>query len=103
MAPDVLTREEKDLIEGVLQKVLASIDLGFDLAGLNVLDNVNASKRTIQELGTKIAVNNTELSTAILEIAHSVYFGHHVECIQFFILTAVRRIALRPPDAVLIF
>jgi len=55
------------------------LNMGVEFAELDVLDDVNASKRKLQELGTKLAVNNTELSVTILEIARSIYFGHSVQ------------------------
>jgi hypothetical protein len=74
-----LTAEELELISKVQEQVFKSINLGVNIAELNILDDVNASRRQIQELGSKIAVNNTELSVTILEIAQAVYFGHSLK------------------------
>jgi hypothetical protein len=72
---------EDDLktIKTIEAKIFSSMSLGIDFAELNILDDVNASKRKLQELGAKIAVNNTELSITLLEIARSIYFGHSVQ------------------------
>jgi len=78
-ASQALSAEELVLMEKVQERIFSSINLGVDIAELNILDDVNASKRKIQELGSKIAVNNTELSVTILEIAHSIYFGHSLQ------------------------
>jgi len=66
--------------------ILSSMKLGFDLSELDILDDVNASKRKIEELGEKIAVNNPELAATILHIAHSNYFDHsaHGDVPSFF-------------------
>ena len=74
-----LTAEELELISKVQEQVFKSINLGVNIAELNILDDVNASRRQIQDLGSKIAVNNTELSVTILEIAQAVYFGRSLK------------------------
>lgn len=71
--------EDLKTIEIVESKIFSGMNLGVDFAELNILDDVNASKRKLQELGTKLAVNDTELSVTILEIARSIYFGHSVQ------------------------
>jgi hypothetical protein len=73
--PDDVLKKLK-IIEG---KIFSSMNIGVEFSELDILDDVNASKRKLQELGTKIAINNTELSVTILEIARSIYFGHSVQ------------------------
>jgi hypothetical protein len=72
---------EADLavMHGIEDMILSSMKLGFDLSELDILDDVNASKTKIQELGEKIAVNNPELAATILHIAHSNYFDHSAQ------------------------
>jgi hypothetical protein len=70
-----IPEEDLKVIRTVEEKIFSSIRLGFDFSELNVLDDVNIGKRRLQELGSAIAVNNPEVSTLILEIARSVYFG----------------------------
>jgi hypothetical protein len=71
--------EDVKTIEIIESKIFSSMNLGVDFAELNILDDVNTSKRKLQELGTKLAVSNTELSVTILEIARAIYFGHSVQ------------------------
>jgi hypothetical protein len=81
-----ISEDDAKVIRAIEDRVFSGIKLGIDLSELNVLDDVNASKRTIQELGTRIAVNNTELAATILEIAHSIYFDRspHGDVPDFF-------------------
>lgn len=76
---DTIPDEDLKKIKIIESKIFSSMNLGVDFAELDILDDVNASKRELQELGTKLAVNNTELSVTILEIARSIYFGHSVQ------------------------
>jgi len=71
--------EDLKVLKTIEDKIFSSINLGVDLSEFDILDDVNTSKSAIQELGVKIAVNNTELSVTILEIAHSIYFGHSLQ------------------------
>jgi HDOD domain len=71
--------EDLKTLETIESKIFSGMHVGVDFAELNILDDVNASKHKLQELGTKLAVNNTELSVTILEIARSIYFGHSVQ------------------------
>ena len=76
---DNISNEDLRTVKIIESKIFSSMNLGVEFAELDILDDVNASKRRLQELGTKLAVNNTELSTTILEIARSIYFGHSVQ------------------------
>jgi hypothetical protein len=76
---DTIPDEDLKKIKIIEIKIFSSMNLGVDFAELDILDDVNASKRKLQELGTKLAVNNTELSVTILEIARSIYFGYSVQ------------------------
>jgi hypothetical protein len=77
--PELIPDDDLKIINKVQDKVFSSIKPGIAWSDLNILDDVNASKGEIQELGEKIAVNNPELSATILEIAGSVYFGHSLQ------------------------
>ncbi len=76
---DAIADEDLRTIKIIEGKIFSSMNVGVDFAELDILDDVNASKRKLQELGTKIAINNTELSATILEIGRSIYFGHSVQ------------------------
>jgi HDOD domain len=76
---DNIPLEDLRKLKIIESKIFSSMTLGVEIAEFNILDDVNASKRKLQELGTKLAVNNTELSVTILEIARSIYFGHSVQ------------------------
>jgi len=70
----MIPEEDAKILQSIQEQIYSKMNLGFDLSELDILNDVNTSKQKIQELGVKIAVNNTELSAAILEIAHSIYF-----------------------------
>ena len=72
----IIPEEDGIILKAIEDGVFAKMNLGFDLSELNILDNVNASQRKIEELGVKIAASNQELTAAILGIAHSIYFDH---------------------------
>jgi len=82
----VVPEEDLKTIKFVEEKIFSSIKFGSDWSELAILDDVNASKRDIQQLGAKIALHNTEIAATILEIAHSIYFGysHQGEVRDFF-------------------
>jgi len=75
------TIPEKDLriLKTIEEHIFSGISRGIDLSELNILDDVNAGKGKIEELGAKIAVKNPELAVTILEIARSVYFSHSTQ------------------------
>lgn len=83
---DTFPPEELKVVKQIEDSVFSNIKLGFDLTELHILDDVNAPKSKIQALGVKIAVNNTDLSVAVLRIAHSIYFEHspHGDVPDFF-------------------
>ncbi len=76
---ETIADEDLKKLNLIQSRMFSSLNIGVEFAELDVLDDVNASKRKLQELGTKLAVNNTELSVTILEIARSIYFGHSVQ------------------------
>ncbi len=78
--------EDAKALLAIEEMILSSMKLGFDLSELDILDDVNASQRKLQELGEKIAVTNPELAATILHIAHSNYFDHsaHGDVPSFF-------------------
>jgi hypothetical protein len=71
-----ISEEDLRIINAVEDKIFSSIKLGVKWSELDILDDVNAGRGTIQELGSKIALKNPEISATILAIAHSVYFDH---------------------------
>jgi len=81
-----ISEEDAKVLRAIEERIFSSIDAGVDLSELSILDDVNAGKKQIQELGVKIAVEHTEISVAILQIAHSVYFEHspHGDVPDFF-------------------
>lgn len=68
--------KELKVLQEIEENISSRIRPGVAWAELKVLDDVNASRRSIQELGAKIAANNPELSAAILEISYAIYFGY---------------------------
>jgi hypothetical protein len=81
-----IPEDDAKVIQAIEDKIFTNFKLGFNMSELNILDDVNASKRKIQDLGVKIAVDNAELAATILKIAHSVYFDRspHGEVPDFF-------------------
>lgn len=71
--------EDQAFIREIEKNVFSRINAGVDLSELNILDDVNVSKRAIEDLGIKIAANNPELAATILKIAHSIYFGQNLQ------------------------
>jgi hypothetical protein len=69
-----IPEEDEKIIQAIEDNILSGMKLGFDMSELNILDDVNASQRKIQELGVKIAVDNPELAASIMGVAHSIYF-----------------------------
>ncbi len=86
MMDTVIPEEDAKVIHAIEDRIFSSMRLGFDLSELDILDDVNASKRKIEELGEKIAVSNAELAATIQEIAHSIYFDYssHGDVPDFF-------------------
>jgi hypothetical protein len=74
---DEVPEEVQKILDAVEQQVFARLNIGIDWAELEILDDVNASKRAIVELGTKLASHNPEMSATLFEIANSIYFGHN--------------------------
>ena len=74
-----LTEKDQDLLRDVEERIFARINPGFDLAELNILDDVNASRKSIQDLGVQISVSNPEIASTVMEIARSIYFGHSLQ------------------------
>jgi hypothetical protein len=72
-----IPEEDEKILHAIEDNIFASMALGFKLEELDVLDNANASKKSLQDLGVKIATGNTELAATLLEIAHSLYFSHN--------------------------
>ena len=81
-----IPEQDAKIIQAIESRIFSSMKMGFDLSELNILDDVNASQRKIQELGVKIAVDNPELAASILGIAHSIYFDRrpHGDVPDFF-------------------
>jgi len=83
---DSISDEDLKLLEKIENVIFSRINLGIDFSELNILDDLNVSKRKLQELGAKISVNNAEVAATLLEIAHSIYFNRmiHGEVPDFF-------------------
>jgi hypothetical protein len=69
-------RRRFEVIIGIENAIFSKINLGVSWKEFRILNDVNASKRAIQDLGARIATGNPELSVAILGIARSIYFGY---------------------------
>ncbi len=69
--------EELELVKSVEEHIFTRTNIGIDWSELDVLDNIDAGRRTIEKLGSSIAANNPEMAAAILEIANSIYFGYN--------------------------
>ncbi len=94
-----IPHEDLKSLENIENAIFSRMNLGVDFSELNILDDVNASKRKLQDLGVKISVNNPEVSATILKIAHSIYFNRmsHGEVPDFFsavILMGAERVKL---------
>jgi hypothetical protein len=76
MMKESLAKPDLQIINEVMKKVFANVHVGIDLSELNLLDDINASKTRILELGMKIAAGNPEIMVAILGIARSVHTGY---------------------------
>ncbi len=66
---------ELKILQGIEENIFSRIQPGVRWEELQLLDDVNASRKAIQELGSKIASNDPELAATILEISHAIYFG----------------------------
>jgi len=96
---DSIPDKDSEYLENIENAIFSRMKLGIDFSELNMLDDVNVSKRKLQELGTKISVNNPEVAATLLEIAHSIYFNRmsHGEVPDFFsavILMGAERVKL---------
>lgn len=72
---NIVKEEDLKIFKKIEARIFSKINLDIDWSELSILDDVNASKSKIQKIGAKIAVNNVEMSAAILRIAQSIYFG----------------------------
>jgi HDOD domain len=91
--------EDLKSLENIESAIFSRMNLGLDFSELNILDDVNVSKRKLQDLGVKISVDNPEVAATLLKIAHSIYFNRmsHGEVPDFFsavILMGAERVKL---------
>ncbi len=70
-----IAAQELETVKAIEEKIFSRINIGIDWSELDVLDDVNAGRRAIEELGVKITSSNPEMAATILEIANSIYFG----------------------------
>ncbi len=94
-----IPHEDLKSLENIENAIFSRMNLGLDFSELNILDDVNVSKRKLQELGEKISVKNPEVAATLLKIAHSIYFNRmsHGEVPDFFsavILMGAERVKL---------
>lgn len=68
-----VNEQDLKILNAIEQKVMAGLDLGFDPQVLQILDDVDADEREIEQLKNRIS---TEVLGRLFNIANSVYYGH---------------------------
>jgi hypothetical protein len=71
-----IPEEDMKIIREIENHLFSMMDPGVEWSELHILDDPDAGKKNIQELGEKIAVQNPELAATILKLAQTLYFGY---------------------------